>query len=186
MADRQLSHRRRAADRDPRGATRGILQSPSQAGRGPARRPPARVRDRLGVRGAYGQQVRLRAARALPQVVPGSHPPDDRRAVGRFRPAAPGDGREPAPAGAGDRRFSPRADPRWRTGGSHPVRRVTTRRRPPVPGAVRVQAAGPHLRGRDVVWRRTERPPSSWSAKSTGGSSPRTRRSSTSSPACGR
>ena len=126
MAGRQLPDRRRAAARDPRRPSPGLLPGAPEAGRRPPRGIPARHGACLGVHRPHRQPLRPGEPSAHGPRLPGRGAADDRRAVGdRDQPADP-PRREPPPPRGGDR-----AEP-----GS-----------PPAGGPARRSPAGPGPRG---------------------------------------
>ena len=150
MARRQLPRRRRAAARDPRRPSARVLSRAAQAGRGAARRLPARLRHRLGVRGPYRQPVRSRDAPALRARLPARAAADDRRAVGGGDHAARRARREP-PAPGREHRARARGAPGGRRAGRRAARAsATTGPSAPTatgPRATRERPAGDRLRG---------------------------------------
>ena len=124
VAGRQLPRRRRAAARDPRRPPARVLPRAAQARRGAARRLPARLRHRLGVRGPHRQPVRPRDAPALRARLPARAAADHRRAVGGGDHAARRARREP-PAPGREHRARAGGPP----GGRRAGRRAAGRRR---------------------------------------------------------
>ena len=142
---------------------RWVLPGAAQARRGAARRVPARLRNRLGLRGAHRQPLRPRDAPSLRARLPARAAADDRRAVGGGDHAARrARGEPPAPG----REHRSRA--RDATGSRRAGRRAARRRRRRGRGAGR---AGP----RALRERPAGRPPSRCSSSS--GCASRTARS---------
>ena len=104
MAARQLPPGRGAAPADPRRRAAQLLRAPAQARSAAAGRPAARLRHRLGLRGAHRQRAQPGAVHRFPQCLPGHRRAHARRAVGAADHAARGAAGEPAARGREHRR----------------------------------------------------------------------------------